>query len=120
MEIQLNNLKFFARHGLYAEEKQIGGEFEVNLTVSFTETKKITSLSDTIDYVMIHQCIRQKMEQPYSILESLVSDIADEILVLDNRVEKVFIHIKKLNPPIEYFSGTVSVSLTRERVVTNG
>jgi dihydroneopterin aldolase len=33
--IELKQLRFLAYHGLYAEERKTGNEFEINLSVSF-------------------------------------------------------------------------------------
>ena len=50
--IELNDLEFYAYHGVYDEEKEKGNTFIVNLEVTgeFDEAIKKDELTGTIDY----------------------------------------------------------------------
>ncbi len=112
--IQLSNLKFFAFHGVHEEERILGGEFEVNAELSFKETNTVTSLDQTIDYVKIYAHIKQRMSVPTALLETVAQDLAENIYAIDNRVVSVNINIKKTNPPITNFQGSVGVSFKKD------
>jgi dihydroneopterin aldolase len=48
--IELNGLKFFGHHGLYKEEQKIGGEFEINISISYEAPSTIiNSIDETIN-----------------------------------------------------------------------
>jgi 7,8-dihydroneopterin aldolase/epimerase/oxygenase len=111
--IHLNNLKFFAYHGVYAEEKILGGYFEVNTVVDFKEQENITTLEQTIDYTKIFDVIKQRMAQPTALLETVAQHLADLIYAVDRRIIGIDIKITKLHPPIEQFSGNLSVSFKK-------
>ena len=50
MTIHLHKLRFHAFHGIYAEEKVLGGEFEVNLSVNYTPKRKMVGYGvDRVD-----------------------------------------------------------------------
>ena len=113
LTIQLHNLTFHAYHGLYEEEKIIGNDFEVNVDVSFDEPKKITAINETIDYVSIHGIIKKIMDNPTPLLETVVQEMVEQIKLFNVRVVSVTVNIKKLNPAIAKFYGTVGISYTK-------
>ena len=113
LTIQLNNLIFHAYHGLYEEEKIIGNDFEVNLEVKFHEQKKITDINDTVDYVSIHGIIKKVMDNPTPLMETVVQDIVEQIKLFDAKIVSVIVNIKKLNPAIANFNGTVGINYTK-------
>ena len=93
--IHLNNLKFFAMHGLHAEEKVLGNEFEVNAVISFEEKGTITAMHQTIDYVKVYAIIKQRMDMPTALLETVAQDLAQQIYEADKRATSITISIKK-------------------------
>jgi dihydroneopterin aldolase len=108
--IQLSNLKFFSFHGLHEEERVLGNEYEINVAVTFTETGAITTLGQTIDYVKVYNIIKQRMEMPTALLETVAQDLAQLIYTADSRITSISINIKKMHPPIVAFTGNVGVS----------
>jgi dihydroneopterin aldolase len=115
LTIELKNLRFFARHGLYAEEIKIGNEFEVNLSVSYlAETIVITDIAETINYVSLYELIKAVMQKPTPLLETVAMAIAEKIHQDFPQVKKISVSISKLHPPIEKFIGEVGVRYERE------
>jgi len=108
--IHLSNLKFFSFHGLHEEERILGKEYEVNVDVSFEEQLLITRLHQTIDYEKIYRIIKQRMNIPTALLETVAQDLAQKIYNADKRIVTININIKKLHPPIAAFEGNVGVS----------
>ncbi len=112
--IHLNNLKFFSFHGVHEEERILGGEFEVDVAVTFKENKRITDLQQTADYVKVYAVIKQQMATPSAILETVAQDLAEKIYIVDSRIASINISIKKIHPPIAAFMGTVGVSYKKD------
>jgi 7,8-dihydroneopterin aldolase/epimerase/oxygenase len=112
--ICLNKVRFRAFHGLYAEERRTGNEFEVDLAVSIDASATITDLSATINYASLYQLLKNEMEKRRDILETFVMEVAGIIHKTFAGVKKVEISITKLQAPIEKFSGTVGVKYSRE------
>jgi dihydroneopterin aldolase len=111
--IHLDNCRFYAHHGLHEEEAIVGAGFEVSLSASFEEGGDITKMSQTIDYVSIFEMVKKHFEKPRQLLETLAQEIAADVYNMDPRVLTVEIHLKKLNPPIANFTGTVGVSYSK-------
>lgn len=113
--IELHKLYFYANHGLYTEEKKLGNEFEVNLTVTHEHTgKTITDLSDTVNYVQLYNLLKEEMQKPRHLLETFVMEAAELIHVSFPEIKSINISITKLHAPIAKFTGTVGVSYSKE------
>lgn len=116
LTIELTGLRFHAFHGLYKEEKKIGGDFEVNITVHHVPKKlPVKHIEDTLDYSVVYQLIQHIMQQPEPLLETVASMIASEILEKFSHAQEVYVQVIKLNPPIIAFQGSVAVSCTLKR-----
>jgi 7,8-dihydroneopterin aldolase/epimerase/oxygenase len=111
--IHLNNLKFFAYHGVHEEEAIVGGEFEVNIDVSFTQVDTIKNLDDTINYVALYSLVKKRFSTPEKLLETLAQNIAEDIYEADNNIQKINISIQKLNAPILNFTGSVGITYSK-------
>ena len=94
----------------HQQEAMAGNDFEIDVTIEFKSTPKITSLHQTIDYVSVYEVIKKQMIRPVALLETLAHCITDEIYLLDQRITKIDIRINKLHPPIKNFIGNVGVS----------
>ena len=113
--IELKKLHFFAYHGLYAEERKTGNEFEVNLTVSYTPVSgTITHLDDTVNYTMLYELLKAEMQKPRDLLETFVMEVTESIHLTFPQIKKIEIAVTKLHPPIPKFTGTVGVRYCKE------
>ena len=118
LTIQLLNLSFFAYHGIHEEEKKWGGEFEVTVTISHQPTKNpVVHINETIDYVSVYKLLKQHMENPRSLLETVVTTFANDVFAHFSQAEELSITIIKKHPPIAAFEGSVAVSYTAKREV---
>ncbi|MES2431339.1 MAG: dihydroneopterin aldolase [Bacteroidota bacterium] len=114
LSIHLNNLRFHSFHGIHEEEKVLGNKLELNVTVLVDGAERITSLKQTVNYVTLYEIIKQRMDKPTPLLETVAQDLAEMICSFDERIKSVDINIKKLNPPIHNFHGQISVSYKKE------
>lgn len=110
MQIFLQKTKFFGYHGLLAGEEITGGEFEVNLTANYAPAQvQITKLEETVDYTALLAIVKERMQKPSHLLETLATEIAGEIIAKFSIVTAVEISITKLHPPIKNFEGSVGI-----------
>ena len=116
MRIELNDIRFFCFHGIYETEKKLGNTFIVQLHVDFTPTKPvIKSLSNTVDYVSLYELIKKRMSIPTPLLETIISELAVQILSEFEMVQEVFVKITKEHMPIKGIEGNMSVSILQKR-----
>src|ERR1700761_4815845 len=112
--IHLNKLKFYSYHGIHEEERIVGSEYEVNASVVFGGEEKIVSLNQTVNYVSVFRIIKEHMDTPTPLLETLAQSIVDQIKAMDNQLKSISVRIEKLNPPIPAFVGSVGVTYSIE------
>jgi dihydroneopterin aldolase len=116
MHIYLNDLIFNGFHGVYSAEKKIGNTFKVDLRIQLTPTTKtIDQLEQTIDYVQVYALIQKIMAVPTPLLETIVTNIADQILEAHPMAESVYVKITKQQLSVPYFEGTTAVDIERTR-----
>jgi 7,8-dihydroneopterin aldolase/epimerase/oxygenase len=112
--IQLKDLRFFGAHGLYAEERRAGNEFEVNLSLAVKAPKaKIVSLEETINYAEVYRLLNERFAIRTNLLETLAMEIAEELKQQFPAIRKISVQITKLDPPIAAFTGSVSVTYNK-------
>lgn len=112
--IHLNNLTFFSFHGLYEEEKILGNNFGVDVSLSFNAAEKIYTLEQTTNYVAVYNIIKQRMAIPTALLETLAQDLALKIYEYDKRIKSITVKVEKKNPPISNMEGSVCVSFKKD------
>ena len=116
LKIELHNLWFHAHHGLYEEEKVLGGDFNIDIELLYLPKATPRHIYETIDYTAVYNLIKTHMAKPEPLLETLAINICNDILKKFSLAEEVKVSIKKTNPPIIGFTGNVSVSNIAKRV----
>lgn len=113
--VQLHQLLFDAFHGIYEEEKILGNEYVVDASVEFQEnTSVIHSIHDTVNYTDMYNIIRERMNVPTPLLETVVMDIGNRIHDEFPRLRSIHISIKKLHPPIGGIRGAAGVTWQKQ------
>jgi dihydroneopterin aldolase len=112
-EIQLMDLKFFARHGVYEEERVLGGWFTVDVTLTVKSTERVECITDTVNYAAVYEQIRVVMMQPELLLETVADKMLRVVLQSDPRILQMQVKINKNVPPISKMMGNIAVCLQR-------
>ncbi|MFT4152404.1 dihydroneopterin aldolase [Parafilimonas sp.] len=116
LKIELSKMQFHGYHGVQEEESKTGGNFEVDLVVYFEPAAlPVRYLNETIDYTQLYALVKQRMEKPTRLLETLATEIAGEIFTAFSPVTELAVSIKKLNPPIPFFNGSVAAAYAARR-----
>ena len=115
MTVELKQVRFFAFHGFFPEERKTGNEFEVNLSVSFEPAEGVLKdIAATINYTALFELVKEQMKKPADLLETLVTTIAARIKTEFPQTRMISISLAKLHPPIAAFTGQVCVSFRKE------
>ena len=102
--------------GFILQKKKIGNTFKVDLRIQLTPASKtIEKLDQTIDYVQVYALIQKIMAVPTPLLETIVTNIADQILAAHPMAESVYVKITKQQLSVPYFEGTTAVDIERFR-----
>ena len=100
--ITLENMKFYARHGCYAQEQRVGGRF--NVTLKYTVDSAIPEVTDditqTVSYLDIYELVRDQIAIPSAILEHVGRRIIDALRLQHPAITSASVAITKLTPPL--------------------
>jgi len=98
------------------KKKKLGNTYIIDVLIDFTpKQSSINHLEQTIDYVQVYALIKKWMAIPTPLLETLVGNMADDILNTEVLAEKVMVKITKQHLPIAEFEGTASVLIEKSR-----
>ncbi|MEN8886132.1 MAG: dihydroneopterin aldolase [Winogradskyella sp.] len=115
--IKVENIRVFANHGCLKEETLIGSDYRVDLKVKANLSASSISdeLVDTVDYVFLNNIVREEMDKPSKLLETVAQRIIDRIFNEDKMVTKTSVWVSKINPPIGGDVEMVTIKLTQKR-----
>lgn len=109
--IELRGLQFYSFHGLFEEEKKTGGEFAVDVWAKFpAEDHMLNSINETVNYAALFTIVKDEMNQPRELLETLAQSIAEKIYAKYSIIKEVEIRIEKKKAPIVGLNGSVAAS----------
>lgn len=117
----LRDLRFFGRHGVYAEETRRGQRFEatVELELPLAAAGCSDRLADGIDYCEVQAVVRAVMEgPPRKLIETLAEQTAAALLAKFPAVAAVTVEVLKPEPPVKFDFAGVAVRIRRERGAT--
>jgi dihydroneopterin aldolase len=117
--IELRGLRADGVHGVLAEEKEREQPFEVDLdlAVDLGPASRTDRLGDTVDYGLVAEAALGVVRGPpsFELIEAMADAVAAAVLAVDDRVERVTVRLRKLEPPLEVDISSVGVRLTRGR-----
>ncbi|NEW42055.1 dihydroneopterin aldolase [Nocardia cyriacigeorgica] len=116
--IELRGLRVFGHHGVFDHEKRDGQEFLIDLTVwvDFAAAAASDDLADTVDYgALAELAVRIVAGPPRDLIETVVSEIADAVMVAEPRIDAVEVVVHKPSAPIPHTFADVRVVTTRQR-----
>lgn len=100
--ILLNNLRYYAYHGVGGQETLVGNEFTVNLRlkVDITRAMQTDDVADTVSYADVYESVKQEMEIPSKLLEHVGGRITSRLFHDFPQIEEVEMKLLKRNPPM--------------------
>jgi|SRR5690242_10388751 len=115
IKVELEELLFKSFHGIHEEEKILGNDYRVNVSVDFHERDEVIQhINDTVDYAKIYEIIEKRMSVPTALLETLVMHIGNDIHHQYPDLKSITISIRKLHPPVERMQGSAEVTWHKE------
>ena len=117
--IYLKNVRFHAYHGVLQQERTVGNDYVVNLTVDydFTGAMETDELSATINYAELYEIIKEEMAMPSKLLEHVAGRIGKRLFSEYSAICQIQLAITKENPPFgaDCDGAGVEVVLTNDK-----
>ncbi|HZK03311.1 MAG TPA: dihydroneopterin aldolase [Bacteroidaceae bacterium] len=120
--LKLNNMRFYAYHGVERQEKLNGAYFRVNLEMLANLDKAIESdnIQDTINYADAFNIVKNEMEKPCNLIENVAGKIVKKLFLQLASLESVNISIEKEHPPLpgECSGAAIVINVTAAQLKT--
>ena len=113
----LEDVRFYARHGLTKAEQVVGAWFAVDVELALDLTPAMVSdqVGATVDYgAVARRVVEVGTKNRVNLIERLAG-LMVEALLAEFPVTSVRVRVRKLTPPLEGLVGTPSVELVRSR-----
>lgn len=113
--IRLKNCAFFANHGVYEEEKNLGQRFyvDVELCIIASDALDADDVSQTVDYGDVFKEVEAIIQGSRRFLiETLALDIAKRLCACFAPVQHARVVLRKPNAPIRGVLEHVEVEVT--------
>ena len=100
--VYIKNLRMHAYHGVLEQERSVGNDYVVNVSVGYPwETAMMTdSVSDTLNYAALADIITEEMSVPSALLEHVAGRIVKRIQREFPKTESIRLDIRKSAPPM--------------------
>ncbi len=112
--IELNGMRFYAFHGVYDSEQQIGQWFLVDLRLVWAASPHDLAsdrLEKTLNYEIARAIIARQMEQKSRLLEHVAWRIQEALKDAFPQISAGKIRISKQHPPFDSYLNDVTVQL---------
>lgn len=115
--IFLENVRFYAYHGVAPQETIVGNEFiiSLNLAVNIEHATETDEVANTVSYADVYTLLKEEMAVPSKLLEHVCGRIARRLLVDFPMIEEVEVKLAKRNPPMGADIDTAGVVLHCKR-----
>jgi len=117
MYIFLSNVKFYARHGVGAQETLVGNTFivDLRLKLDFSKAAESDDLNFTVSYADVYKAVETEMKIPSFLLEHVSQRIVTRLFREFPAVEAIDLKLAKQNPPMGADIDCAGVELHCER-----
>jgi dihydroneopterin aldolase len=116
-KIRLKNIIFYAHHGFYRAERELGQKFEIDIEVgcNLRPSAESDDLDKTIDYSKIYTIAKETFEHnKFKLLETVAERMADQILKVTG-IQMVIIRVRKPHVPMNGLLDSVEIEITRNK-----
>jgi dihydroneopterin aldolase len=111
-KIHLSGMEFYAHHGCFMEERQVGAHFKVDLILE-SDTKQAAQtdkINDAVNYQTVYAEVKEIMQHPVNLLETLSNNILLMVKEKFPQVTNAEVTVYKMNPALGGKVGFVSVN----------
>ncbi len=101
--IEVDGLRLRARHGVMAQERIVGNEFEISLSLEYPPALKAVEsdcVDDTLNYARAIEIVRQIMAEPSYLIEHVAGRIREALLEAYPGIVSGRIVVSKPAPPV--------------------
>lgn len=115
--IFLENIRFFAHHGVGEQETLVGNEFTVSLKLKVDIQRAMHSdnVADTVSYADVYETVKTEMSIPSKLLEHVSGRIINKLFQSFPQIEEIELKLAKRNPPMGADIAAAGIEIIQKR-----
>jgi dihydroneopterin aldolase len=116
--ISIVNATYYAYHGVNTEEKELGGQYQVDVDVAYDSTAAVMAddVNSAVNYEEILYCVNEVMsEESVNLIETLVYEILTMIMDKFTVIEEATVRVRKINAPVRTIVDAVECEQSMHR-----
>ena len=100
--IILQDMRFYAYHGVLPQERIVGGDYTVSVEVETDVTDAIATddVEQTLNYAALFEVVKREMLIPSNLLEHVAARIGKAVMDNFPQVQALDLTVTKQNPPM--------------------
>ena len=100
--IILQDMRFYAYHGVLPQERIVGGDYTVSVEVETDVTAAIATddVWQTLNYAALYEVVKREMLIPSNLLEHVAARIGKAVMDNFPQVQALDLTVTKQNPPM--------------------
>jgi len=111
--ITLEGMKFRAFHGVYEQERVIGGDYTVDVQYDVdTSASETDALADVVSYADVFLTVKGEMSQPSQLLEHVAARILRRLKAIYPTISNITVTVAKLHPPVAGEASRAAVTVS--------
>ncbi|MCD6435154.1 MAG: dihydroneopterin aldolase [Clostridiales bacterium] len=117
-KILMNDMIFYAYHGVLKEEKTLGQRFivTIELILPLRKAGESDNVIDTVSYADVYEDVKKIMnENKFNLIEKLVEEISSVILAKYLLVSEIKVKVLKPDAPVNGVYHSFGVEICRKR-----
>ena len=113
--IEISGMEFYAYHGCYECEKNVGNSFAVDVAIEadIKDAAERDSLKGTVNYLTVYGIVVEQIKIVSDTIENVALRIVDAIYLLSPDARKVTAKVSKLAPSLGGKVNKVSATITK-------
>ena len=116
-KLLLENMQFYAYHGVYPAETTIGQWYRVDLEIcsDFSKAALADDLSVAIDYELVYKTCKTVMDTPSKLIEHVAWKILQALFSTFESAQHIKLKLTKPEPPLQGFMAAACIEMSRRR-----
>ncbi len=117
-KILMNDMMFYAYHGVLEEEKRLGQKFiiSIELLLELKAAGLSDDVMDTVSYADVYEDVKEIVHgNKFNLIEKLAEEISKVVLMKYSLVNEIIIKILKPEAPVNGIYHSFGVEICRNR-----
>ena len=119
--LSIQNAQFYAYHGVGQEEKELGGQYQVDLDLVYDSTQAVLSddVNKALNYEEAMFCIDEVLSgEPLNLVETITYEILNMVMEKFPSVIVASARVRKITVPIRHLVDCIECEQTMQRAET--